>query len=251
MRTASRLTYALTISLLGAGPLLAGCFGDSSLKGPALDGPPFSADLVDLREPAKPPTRIFLGDGKVRLQSGDPTSSGALVLDPSHGTMLLIDDQHRSYIDAGMFASVAAKGFAPLLRFIRPAGAGDPCAEWNATVGHYRTFMRHDESGPPPHFTCRSLGEEKVNGRAATKWAVATDGAEPDTSTIWIDEKLHIVSRSVDHDGGMEMRNVHEGPQSASLFTPPRGYRKVSMTSILKGMVSGSGASSTPSTPSP
>jgi len=251
MRTSSRLTHALTISLIGAAPLLAGCFGDSMSGGPALNGPPFSADLVDLREPAKPPTRIYLGDGKVRMQSGDPTSSGALVFDPSHGTMLLIDDPHHRYIDAGMFASVAAKGFAPLLRFIRPAGAGDPCTEWNATVSQYGAFVRRDRSGPPPHFTCRSLGEDKVNGRPASKWAVVTDGAQADTGTIWIDERLHIVSRSVDRDGGMEMRNVHEGPQPAALFTAPPGYRKLSVTDMLKGMVSGSGASSTPSTPAP
>lgn len=251
MRPSPRLSHALAISLLGAAPLLAGCFGDSMGGGPALNGPPFSADIVDLRDPAKPPTRIFLGDGMVRMQSGEPNSTGALVFDPSHGTMLLIDDQHRKYIDAGMFASVVAKGFAPLLRFLRPAGAGDPCSEWNATVSQYGSFMQHDRSGPPPHFTCRSLGEDKVNGRPATKWAVVTDGEQSDTGTVWIDEKLHIVSRSVDRDDGMEMRNVHEGPQSAALFAAPPGYQKLSVTEMLKGMVSGSGASGTPSSHAP
>jgi hypothetical protein len=79
-----------------------------------------------------------------------------------------------------------------------------------------------------------------VNGRATQKWAVTSNDPNDSPMTIWIDNRLHIMSRSQDKNGAMEMRNVQEGPQPDSLFTPPSSYRKLSLTSLVGGMLNGS-----------
>lgn len=212
--------------------LLTACLASPGGNTAALNGPPFSADLTDPGNPSKPPTRIYLGDGKLRMESTDSLSRGALVLDPAHNVTLLILDKDRTYIDAGMLAPMIGAGFAPLMRFIRPVTSGDPCAEWNSTVDQYATLLRQRSSGPPPKFSCSKLGTESVNDRPATKWAVT---ATPDnkTATVWIDERLHVISKSMDSNGQMEMRNIHEGPQPTALFVPPEGYRKLGMAEML------------------
>ena len=240
MRTPSRTIPAIAAIVLSGGLMVAGCTGDAG-RNAVWTGPAFSAELVDLQHPDKAPTRIFLSAGRIRLETQDSSSPlGALVLDPAHGTTLLINQANRSYIDAGMFSSVAAASFAPLLKFFRPASSGDPCTGWNSTVGQYSVFIKQRKSEQPPHFTCRSLGAESVGGRPAQKWAVTTDASPPDAGMVWIDDRLHIVSRSKDQDGGMEMRNVREAPQPDSLFAAPADYRKLSAASIMGDLLKGS-----------
>jgi len=69
-----------------------------------------------------------------RRQSTDTSQLGALVLDPAHKATLLINDRKQEYLDAGMFTSLVTATFGPVLRFFRPAGAGDPCTQWNTTT---------------------------------------------------------------------------------------------------------------------
>lgn len=238
MRTSPRAVHVTSIAAAVAA-LCSGCMNGSDLR-TGWTGPPFSAELIDPAHPSQPGTRVYLGDGKARFQSEDTSSLGALVLDPASRTTLLIMDQRHSYIDAGLLTPVVTAAFAPVLRFFRPAGTGDPCTQWNTTVSQFAAFVKHDKSEPPPHFTCHSLGDDKVDGRPTHKWAVTTDGPHGGTGTVWIDDKLQIVSKSEDSDGQMEMRNIHEGPQPASLFAPPAGYKKLSVTSMLGNLMNGS-----------
>ncbi len=251
MRTESREMHvrARRTAVLLA-PLLAACFGGMGGGGvPAWKGPPFSADIVNLKDSTKPPSRLYLGDGKMRMESLDPASRNALVFDPAHNTTIWINEKDHNYIDAGMFTSVVAVAFAPLMRFIRPATGGDPCTGWNSTVDQFATFLKQRKSGPPPHFVCHSMGSENVDGRPAAKWAV-TDDADKNSGVVWIDDRLQIVTKSMDNTGQMEMRNIKEGPQPAELFAPPAGYQKLGLTEMLgalgKAKNSSSDASSHP-----
>lgn len=247
MRYDSRTTrtHAAAVGLLAAA-VLAGCMPGAGGSTAQWNGAPFSGDLTDPRSPTKPSTRIYMGDGRLRLESTDPADHAALVLDPSHGTTLMILDKDRVYIDAGMFTPMVAAGFAPIMHFLRPVNGGDPCAEWNTSVDQFTALMHQRTSGQPPHFTCRDLGAESVNGRSARKWAVTSDHPA-ETSTIWIDDRLHIVSKSADAKGGMEMRNIHEGPQSAALFEAPPGYRKLGLSDMLASLGKSAGGASSSS----
>jgi hypothetical protein len=229
---------------------LTACFFGGG-TGDAWNAPPFSADLYDLRSPGKPPTRIYIGAGKLRIQSTDPGQTTAFVFDPQHGTTMVIDDKAKTYIDAGMFSRVVAAGAAPFLHLFRPAEGGDPCSVWNGTVDQFAAFGR-GRSGPPPHFTCQSAGSDKVDGRPAQKWTVTTQGGDQNQggpATVWIDDHLHVISRSIDANGQSEMRNIKEGEPAADLFVPPGGYRKIGVTDFL-GALSHTTPGGGPSAPS-
>lgn len=235
-----RLAEILSAALLVGAPLATGCMNGETVGGAAAwNGPPFSAEIVDPGQPTKPPSRIYLGGGKLRLESEDTSSFGAIVIDPMHGKTLIVNDLARSYIDAGLFTALVTIGFAPVMHVLRPAGSGDPCQQWNSAINPFRAFVKPDKSTPPPQFTCKNLGAEAVNGRAAQKWAVTSNDPNDGVMTIWIDDRLHIMSRSQDKNGAMEMRNIREGEQPDSLFTPPASYKKLSFTSLVGGMLHG------------
>jgi len=174
-----------------------------------------------------------------RRQSTDTSQLGALVLDPAHKATLLINDRKQEYLDAGMFTSLVTATFGPVLRFFRPAGAGDPCTQWNTTTMPFAS-LSHSKSDALPHFTCKSLGSESVDGRAAHKWQWTNDAQNGGSGLVWIDDRLQVVTKAEDSGDHMELRNIKEGTFAASMFTPPTSYKKVSVTSIMGSLMSGS-----------
>jgi hypothetical protein len=236
----SRFGVATVVALIAGGGWLTACIGrEIAGAANAWDGAAFSAEMFDPAHPTKPVSRIYLGDGRVRLESEDTSSIGAIVLDPAHGTTLIVNDPAKSYIDAGMFTSLVTIGFAPLMKVLRPAGSGDPCTQWNSAINPFGAFAKNSKDGQMQQWTCKSLGSESVDGRPAQKWAVASNDPSDGPMTIWVDDKLHVLSRSQDKDGMMEMRNIHEGAQPDSLFTPPANYKKISISGLLGGMLGG------------
>ena len=246
MPTSSHMSRWFVAVALGATPMLAACIGGEA-GGPAWTGPPFSADLVDPSHADQSTTHIYLSDGKLRIESTDTSQLGALVLDPSHNTTLLINDQKKEYLDAGMMTSLVTATFGPVLRFFRPAGTGDPCVQWNTMTMPFAS-LSHNKSDAPPHFTCKSLGSESVDGRPAHKWQWTNDAQDGGTGTVWIDDRLQVVSKAEDSGDHMELRNIKEGTVAASMFTPPSSYKKLSVASIMGSLMSGSkdGKSSNP-----
>jgi hypothetical protein len=240
MQRTTRFPLAAAAALFAAVVPLSACNNGEAVSGASWAGPPFSAEMFDPAHPSKPGSRIYIGDGRIRLESEDTSSMGAIVVDPAHGTAILVNDPAKSYIDAGMFTSLITIGFAPLMRVLRPTGSGDPCTQWNNAINPFGAFAKSKDGTPPPKFTCHSLGAESVGGRPAQKWAVTSNDPKDKESTIWVDDKLQVLSRSQDENGAMEMRNVHEGAPPDSLFTPPAGYKKISMSSIIGGMMGGS-----------
>ena len=76
----------------------------------------------------------------------------------------------------------------------------------------------------------KKLGRETLAGRRAEKWRC--DGPLDEFASggvyRWYDERLGFVLRQDDDDGSrMEIRNITEGRQTASLFKPPAGYEKL------------------------
>jgi hypothetical protein len=221
------------------------CFGGPT--GDAWNAPPFSADVVDLRDGGRTSTHVSVGVGKLRLESAAPGKTTAFVFDPQKSTLLVIDDQAKTYIDAGMFSSLVAAGMAPMLRLFRPAADGDPCTAWNGTVNQFASFTKH--SGTPPHFSCAPMGTDVVGGRPTHKWSVVATGgndASNTQSTVWIDDRLHILTKSTDANGSMEMRNVREGAPSPDLFVAPAGYKKIGVTDLVSALAKGGQTGSSP-----
>lgn len=243
-----------TLGLLsGLAFLLSGCIEGSTPAMAEWHGPPFSAEIVDLHEPNHPPAQIYLGDGKMRFDGTDSSHQVSLIFDPAHQSILVLMNKDHRYVDAGVFTPVVVHIVAPLIRFFRPASASDPCVEWNSTVMQYRinsSSRRKGDSAHSTHFSCRHLGSDMVAGRPAEKWAVTddtpdvtysySDTAGPDirrvghdSTVVWIDNRLHIVSRSTSNNDRWEMRNIHEGPQPSSLFEVPAGYQPLTVTEVI------------------
>jgi outer membrane lipoprotein-sorting protein len=80
--------------------------------------------------------------------------------------------------------------------------------------------------------TCEKIGTEVVDGRMCNKWKFAGSSS---SRTVWIDQKNGIPIKSLMSDGTtMELTNIKEGPQSASLFEVPAGYQKMDMGNMMR-----------------
>ena len=71
-----------------------------------------------------------------------------------------------------------------------------------------------------------------MNGRATDKWEFTTKG---DTSTFWIDQKLHFPIKTQAGQATTELTNIKEGAQAASLFEIPSDYQKMDMGGMMGG----------------
>ena len=75
----------------------------------------------------------------------------------------------------------------------------------------------------PQGATCTKVGSETVNGRSCDKYEVTDKNGK---STLWIDQKLNFPVRVLGADGSQtDFTNIKEGPQDASLFKVPAGYK--------------------------
>lgn len=207
----------------------------------------FSADIVQTPAKGTSTTRVYAGTNRVRLESlenGQP--AGAIIWDGSQNTTTIVLDRQQAYIGGNNSALVNAtlnrSGTPAAWRLFHPMSTSDPCTDWNALTQQY---ARHD-STPPPHATCRSLGNDVVNGRPAQKWAVtSTENGKTQTGNVWVDSKLHVVTRTQDDKGEMDLTNIKEGPQPDAEFVVPAGYRAIDPTAVLANMKPGQAGDST------
>jgi len=195
----------------------------------------FSADVVTTPKNGTSTSRVYVGKNKLRIQTLDAGQpEGSAIWDMDEKSMLIVSDKDHMYIGGAnsMLANAVMRGAGTpaMWQFFRPTNSSDPCAEWNAIVLPYA----QQDSAKRPHFTCKSMGSDAVNGRPAQKWAV-TSTAENDTRSgyAWIDSKLHVVSKTQDGSSTMELANIKEGPQPDSVFAIPAGYRQLSDSALL------------------
>jgi hypothetical protein len=198
----------------------------------------FSANVVNTQSSPPKTSRLYVGQTKIRIQNltnGQP--DGAAIFDVANNSMTFLSDKDRMYIGGGNSSlvnnAVSKMGGASLWRVFRPANASDPCTTWNSVV---RSYAQLYNNRTPPTFSCRSEGSDNVDGRPAQKWAVTSvDSGTTKHGEVWIDNALHVVTRSVDQGerGGMELRDIHEGSQAESLFEIPAGYKPFDPTALL------------------
>lgn len=147
----------------------------------------FSADTVQTMPQGQSLSgKRFVGEGKERIEASHGGQSMVQIVDGVQGVSYLILPGQKTYTE--MRTPPAPK-----------TGPGtDPCAGMQGV-------------------TCRKLGGEPVNGRAATKWEM-TGGpaAQGKTITSWVDDERGVPLRMQYSDGGsLESRLVgkeqHEG----------------------------------------
>jgi hypothetical protein len=187
----------------------------------------FSADFVSNRGQPSPgdahPKKVFVSGGKVRMEGVGPRG-GALLADAKSNTTLMLMPQQKIYMDMAKMGD--------MIRVFMPVDPDNPCPQWQK-MGE---DMRPNNPGEDGNWTCRRIGPETVNGRSTIKYQATSPKGEQVSG--WIDIKLKVLIKSESAKGhGMELQNIQEGPQQASLFEVPADYRKMDMGQMLQQMM--------------
>jgi len=173
----------------------------------------FSAEMFDLRPGRTDGVKIFVEGSKVRMEpQGKGNKDNQIMIWDTAGqnSYVLVPARH-GYMEIG--SSMLQRA----INLWRPADVEDACPDWLKVSQHL---------GPgEKSATCRKVGDDTVNGRSAVKYEGSSgDGKKGE---VWIDVKVRFLLKVVSPDGGgMELRNIQEGPSDASLFEVPSGYKK-------------------------
>ena len=100
----------------------------------------------------------------------------------------------------------------------------DACPQWRKTAEQAGTVKNWG--------SCTKVGNDTLNGRSAVKYEGVSNKGEK--GYIWVDTKLHCVVKTEDTSGGIELHNIEEGSQPASLFEIPAGYTKFEMGAMMR-----------------
>lgn len=168
-------------------------------------GPEFSADLVQTQEDATTHTRLYASRGHIRLEPSAGAEESSLIIlmqvAPQRAYVLLPE---RKIYMAPQAESFSARLIA-FIRFLQPADLTHPCA------------------GFEEHVTCQLVGRDTLHGQRTQKWQ-GTSMADGEQGFLWVDPRLHFIIKMQGKNWGMELQQIHEGPQPASLFAIPQGY---------------------------
>lgn len=179
---------------------------------------PFSADevLTPNNRAEQPFTGkiYFDGTGRMRIDMNARGQTSTSIVDTKNKVAYTIMPQQQMYMEMNLDQiDKMQKGRASFT----PYDASRPCAN-------------------QPDYTCAKVGSESVNGRSCDKWEF-TSKSTSKKHWSWIDQRNHIAIKTLMADGTtVEMKNIQEGPQPASLFQVPAGYRKMDMGGLMKNM---------------
>jgi hypothetical protein len=196
-----------------------GCLGAALFGAPAA-AQQFSAELVDTGSGnAGHATEVHVSDGKLRIETPGK-HRGFMLTDSKAGTSYIVMPEQRMYMD------MAAMGGSRMIQVLMPADPNNACPEWQEAT-------KSAEHGADALTSCRRIGGDTVNGRSAVKYEGTTRKGEH--AFAWVDPKLRFMLKTETSSGErMELRNIHEGPQPASLFAIPADFHKVDMKGMMQ-----------------
>ncbi len=144
----------------------------------------------------------------------------ALILDETQNKYTVLMAERHMYMDAPQMM------VRPLVsRFWRVQDVNDACPQWKKTAEEAGTYKNWG--------SCTKIGSDTVNGRSTVEYEGVSNKGEK--SHIWVDTKLHcVIKTDGGTGGGIELRNIQEGSQPASLFEIPSGYTKFDMGSMMQ-----------------
>lgn len=205
-----RIAVLSVLLLLAAVPLIPA----AQAQMPTL--PQFSADMHVSHAGGRGESvdgKVYFGGKKIRMDMNSQGHEMEMINDLGAKTSYMIMPQQQMYMEfhAGAMGPMGRQRMPDL----KPAyDFNNPCANQQGV-------------------TCKKLGTETINGRACDKWEFTESSG---TQTAWIDQKLHFPIKTLSSDGSsMEMTNIKEGTQDASLFEVPAGYRKMDMPGMMGG----------------
>ena len=143
--------------------------------------------------------------------------AGTMLTDSRANTTYVLMPQQKIYLD------VKANG--QFTNAFMPVDPNNPCPQWQEMAKAARKDMSQ--------WSCKRVGDNTVNGRSAVKYQAVT--AQGKVQYAWLDTKLKFLVKAEDAEGkGMELKNIKEGSQPASLFEIPADYRKMDMQQMIQ-----------------
>ena len=182
----------------------------------------FSADMVNARTDGfSSGGKLYVSNQRVRFESDRESAGGGkpiMIMDFAQHTNTMLMPAHHMYVSY-------PQGRGMTIPIWRLTDVNNACAEWEAFAAQLRTESKVK--------SCQRTGNDTLNGRSAVKYVItSTDGK---VSTVWIDPKLRTLLKREAPDGTIELKNIREGAQSASLFEVPPGYQKMEMPMGMPG----------------
>ena len=227
--------HVLTCSMLVMG----------SLTGLSAGAQEFSGDMIrSANQRTLDSSRVHVKGAMLRIEtvSGGNVQYNVLLNDGDR-SFTAIDVTNHRYTVLPLVSSATAQQVPPAIAMFHPGSSGNPCDYWNGVLQMLSASVRPAEQ---PAVACTSAGSDHVSGRAAQKWAV-TSNREPGMTSVWIDERLGVVTRVQDSEQVLEFRNISEGSQPDTLFEVPSGFARADPAALMATRNNGRAVTSTSS----
>lgn len=175
----------------------------------AAAGKQFSADMVQKSGGETIKMRYYQGDQKMRTEmKNEEGQVAATIVDLKTRRMLQLMPEEKMYMELPM---------------------GGDFAAWAA-----------DEKTQDEHYEMKRVGTETINGYLCDKYNLIPKKQGLEKATTWISRKLGYPIKTASASHSMELINIREGAQSASLFEVPEGYQKMpGMDEYYRGLIKG------------
>jgi hypothetical protein len=147
-----------------------------------------------------PPSKIYVGKDKMRLETRGVT-----------GTILLVNAEEHTTVALFPLLKVYQNLAAGPAQYFRVEDAENACPDWQKAASQ--------------KFDCIKVGPEVVDGRQTVKYQNKSTLTDTATTAVWIDAALKFVVKWADPDNSAELRNITEGVQPADLFVVPGNYQ--------------------------
>ena len=184
----------------------------------------FSADVVKEKSDNSGLSKIYATKNKIRFEVQERNAAmgpSALIYDASQMKYTVIMAERHMYMDAPPML------VKPIVeKFWRVDDVNDACPQWKKVAEEAGTYKNWG--------SCTKVGSDTLNGRSAVKYEGVSNKGEK--SYFWVDTKLQCVVKGTSQNGGIELRNIQEGSQPASLFEVPAGYTKFDIGSMMQQM---------------
>lgn len=181
----------------------------------------FSADVVNSKTENVGLKKVYAGKDKVRYEVQSQNAAmgpSAVILDEAQNKWIIVMAERHMYMDAPLMM------IKPLItQFWRVQDVNDACPQWKKIAEQAGTYKNWG--------SCTKIGSDSVNGRSAVKYEGVSSKGEK--GYVWVDTKLHCVVKTDGANGNIELRNIQEGSQPASLFEVPAGYSKFDMGAMM------------------
>lgn len=187
----------------------------------------FSADVVQRKPGSEPIKKIFSTKDKVRYEvQGQNQAMGpvAVIVDETQHKWTALLPERRMYMDS--WPQMMKR--PTIFQFWHVDDVDDACPQWKKLADQEPDVSKNWGS-------CTKIGSDTINGRSTVKYEGVS--AKGEKSNIWVDKKLHCVVKMDSTTGGnIELTNIQEGSQPASLFEVPAGYTKFDLGAMMGQM---------------